>query len=113
MPEYVHVAKILPEGKEEFLAQLKNSFENGREALKAFGFTRVRSFYSPELVGGDGADGLLITIYEADSPDVVKRFYEMEAVVKQEEQNHGTLVAPHDHAAVATNTPFVDVDLRK
>jgi hypothetical protein len=112
MPEYVHVARILPGAKEEFLSQLKNSFEGGREGLKAFGFKRVRSFFSPEVVGGDGADGLLITIYEADDPDVVKRFYEMEAVVKQEEENHGKLVAPHDHAAVPTNTPFVDVDLR-
>lgn len=111
MPEYVHVAKILPEGKEEFLAQSKESFENGREALKAFGFKRIRSFYSPEVVGGDGADGLLVTIYEADSPDVVKRFYEIEAVIRQEEGNHGRLVEAHDHAAVPTNTPFVDVDL--
>lgn len=113
MPEFVHVAKILPGAKEEFLSQLKAGFEGGREGLKAFGFTRVRSFFSPEVVGGDGADGLLITIYEADDPGVVKRFYEMEAVVRQEEQNHGRLVAPHDHVAVPGNVPFVDVDLRE
>lgn len=110
MPAFVHVAKILPGAKDEFLKQIKDGFEAGRDGLKAFGFTRVRSFYSPETVGDDG-DGLLVTIYEADDPEVVKRFYELEVVIQQEEKAHGTLVAPHDHDSVPANTAFVDIDL--
>lgn len=112
MPAFVHVAKILPGAKDEFLKQIKDGFETGRDGLKAFGFTHIRSFYSPETVGSDG-DGLLITIYEAADPDVVKRFYELEPVIQQEEQAHGRLVAPHDHESVPTNTPFVDIDLTR
>ena len=110
MPEFVHVAKILPGGKEEFLRQIKIAFESGSEGLRAFGFKRVRSFFTPETVDGD-ADGLLVTIYEADDPDVIKRFYEQEIVIKQEEQAHGRLVHAHNHDPVPTNVPFVDVDL--
>lgn len=110
MPAFVHVAKILPGAKDEFLKQIKDSLEAGREGLKAFGFTRVRSFYSPEVVGGDG-DGLLVTVYEADDADVVRRFYELEPVIQQESQAHGRLVAPHDHDTVPTNIAFVDIDL--
>lgn len=110
MPEFVHVAKILSGGKDEFLSQIKTGFESGSEGLKAFGFKRIRSFFTPETVDADG-DGLLVTIYEADDPDVVKRFYEQEIVIRQEEQAHGRLVHPHDHDSVPTNVPFVDVDL--
>jgi hypothetical protein len=110
MPEYVHVAKILPRGKDEFLRQIKTAFESGSGNLKAAGFKRVRSFFTPETVDGDG-DGLLVTVYEADDPDVIKHFYEQEIVIKQEEQAHGRLVVAHHHDPVPTNTPFVDVDL--
>jgi hypothetical protein len=110
MPEFVHVAKILPGGREEFLGQIKAAFESAGDGLKTFGFTRVRSFFTPETIDRD-ADGLLVTIYEADDPDVITRFYEQEVVIEQEEQAHGRLVVAHNHDAVPTNTPFVDVDL--
>lgn len=110
MPMYMHAARILPGRKEEFLTQIKEGFEVGKEGLKAFGFRRVISFFTPEVVEGDG-DGLLVTIYEADDPSVVERFYRLEPVLQQEARAHGTLVAPHNHEAVPTNTPFVDIDL--
>ncbi|HEU4759486.1 MAG TPA: hypothetical protein VFT91_05830 [Dehalococcoidia bacterium] len=107
----VHVAKILPGQKEEFLRQLKESFEAGKDGLRAFGFQRIVSFFSPEVVGGDNADGLLVTVYEADDPSVVERFYQMEAVLQQEARAHGVLVAPHDHEAVPRNVAYLDLDL--
>lgn len=110
MPEYVHVAKIMSGGKEEFLNQVRTGFETGAPGLKSFGFTRVRSFFTQETTDGD-ADGLLVTIYEADDPDVIKRFYEQEVVIQQEKKAHGRLVVAHDHDNVPINTPFVDVDL--
>ncbi len=106
----VHVAKILPGKREEFMRQLKEGFETGREALRAFGFTRIISFTTPE-VAGDG-DGLLVTVYEAEDPSVVERFYKLEPVMQQEARAHGVLVAPHDHEAVPKNVAFVDLDLR-
>ncbi len=106
----LHVAKILPGGKDEFLKQIKDGFEQGREGLKAFGFTRIQSFWTPE-VNTEG-DGLLVTIYEAEDPSVVERFYQLEPVMQQEQQAHGRLVAEHDHEAVPKNVPFVDLDLR-
>ncbi len=106
----VHVAKILPGKREEFVRQLKQGFEGNREVLRAFGFRRIVSFTTPE-VAGDG-DGLLVTVYEADDPSLVERFYQMEPVMRQEEQAHGVLVAPHDHEAVPKNVAFVDLDLR-
>lgn len=107
----VHVAKILPGKKEEFLRQIKDGFEMGREGLKAFGFTRVTSFWTPEVAGEDG-DGLLVTVYEAEDPSVVERFYQLEPVQQQEQRAHGTLVVPHDHEAVPKNVAFLDMDLR-
>ena len=107
----VHVAKILPGKKEEFLQQLKDGFEAGREALRAFGFRRIVSFFTPEVVGND-ADGLLVTVYEADDPSVVDRFYQLEPVMQQEQHAHGVLVVPHDHRAVPKNVAFMDLDLR-
>ena len=65
----VHVARILPGKKEEFVRQLKEGFEAGREALKAFGFTRIVSFTTAEA-SADG-EALLVTVYEADDPSVV------------------------------------------
>ena len=106
----VHVARILPGKKDEFLKQIKDGFEAGRDALRAFGFTRITSFYTPEVA--DGGDGLLVTVYEADDPAIVERFYQMDAVVQQEARAHGTLVAPHNHDAVPTNVPFLELDLR-
>jgi hypothetical protein len=106
----VHVARILPGKREEFKAQLKEAFEAGREGLKAFGFTRIVSFVTPEATDDDG--GLLVTVYEADDPSIVERFYQMEPVVQQEAMAHGVLVRPHDHAAVPKNVAFVDLDLR-
>ncbi len=106
----VHVAKILPGKREEFMRQLKEGFETGREALRAFDFSRIISFTTPE-VAGDG-DGLLETVYEAEDPSVVERFYKLEPVIQQEARAHGVLVAPHDHEAVPKNVAFVDLDPR-
>ena len=106
----VHVAKILPGKKEEFLRQIKEGFETARDGLAAFGFSRVVSFWTPE-VAGDG-DGLLVTVYEAEDPSVVERFYQLEPVIQQEQRAHGVLVAPHDHEAVPKNVAFIDLDLR-
>jgi hypothetical protein len=110
MPQFVHVARILPGQKDAFLKNIKDGFEAGAPGLKALGFTRVTSFFSPEAVRDD-ADGFLVTIYEAKDAAVVERFYSLEAVIEGEKKNHGTLVAEHDHAAVPTNTAFVDIDL--
>jgi hypothetical protein len=107
----VHVAKILPGKREEFMQQLKEGFETGRDALRAFGFTRIVSFTTPE-VAGDGGDGLLVTVYEAEDQSVVERFYKLEPVMQQEARAHGVLVAPHDHETVPKNVAFVDMDLR-
>ena len=106
----VHVARILPGKRDEFVRQLKESFEAGREALKAFGFTRIVSFTTAEA-SADG-EALLVTVYEADDPSVVERFYTLEPVIEQERRAHGLLVAPHDHDAVPKNVAFVDIDLR-
>ncbi len=106
----VHVAKILPGKREEFMRLLKEGFETGRDGLRAFGFTRIISFTTPE-VAEDG-DGLLVTVYEAEDPSVVERFYKLEPVIQQEARAHGVLVAPHDHEAVPKNVAFVDMDLR-
>jgi len=106
----VHVARILPGKREEFKAQLKEGFEAGREALKAFGFSRIVSFVTPETSADDG--GLLVTVYEAEDPSVVERFYQLEPVIQQEARAHGVLVVPHDHEAVPKNVAFVDLDLR-
>lgn len=106
----VHVAKILPGKRDEFMKQLKEGFEGNREALRAFGFRRIVSFTTPEVA--DDGDGLLVTVYEADDPSLVERFYQMEPVIQQEAQAHGVLVAPHDHESVPKNVAFVDLDLR-
>ena len=106
----VHVAKILPGQKDEFLRQIREGFEAGKEGLRAFGFRRIVSFFTPEVVGGD-ADGLLVTVYEADDPSVVERFYRLEPVLQQEARAHGTLVVAHDHEAVPRNVAFLDLDL--
>ena len=106
----VHVARILPGKREEFVRQLKEGFEAGREGLRAVGFTRVVSFTTPEASAG--GEALLVTVYEADDPSVVERFYQLEPVIEQERRNHGVLVAPHDHDAVPKNVAFVDMDLR-
>ena len=109
MPQFVHVAKILPGQREAFLKNIKDGFEAAASALKALGFTRVTSFHTPE-VGSDG-DGLLVTIYEAKDAAVIESFYSNPAVIEGERRNHGTLVTPHEHDAVPTNTPFVDIEL--
>ena len=106
----VHVARILPGKKDEFVHQLKEGFEAGREALRALGFTRIVSFTTPEASAG--GEALLVTVYEADDPSVVERFYQLEPVIEQERRAHGVLVAPHDHQAVPKNVAFVDIDLR-
>ena len=78
----VHVAKILPGKKEEFIQQLKEGFETGREALRSFGFTRIVSVTTPEVVGD--REALLVTVYEAEDPSVVERFHKLEPVLQQE-----------------------------
>jgi hypothetical protein len=109
MPQFVHVAKILPGQRAAFLKNVKEGFENAAPALKAVGFTRITSFHTPEVASDDG--GLLVTIYEATDASVVENFYNNPAVIEGERRNHGSLVTPHDHDAVSTNTPFVDLDL--
>src|SRR3990170_2540000 len=93
----VHVARILPGKKDELVRQLKEGFEAGREALRALGFTRIVSFTTPEASAG--GEELLVTVYEADDPSVVERFYTLEPVIEQERRAHGVLVAPHDPRA--------------
>ena len=105
----VHVAKILPGKREEFVQQLKGSLEGNEEALRAFGFRRITAFTTPEVADDDG--GLLVTVYEADDPSVVERFYGMEPVLQQEQRAHGVLVVPHDHEAVPKNVAFLDIRL--
>jgi hypothetical protein len=109
MAKFVHVAKILPGQTEPFLAAVKDGFEMASPALKSAGLTRITAFHSPEADSGEG--GLLVTIYEADDPSVIENLYSNPAVVAAEERNHGTLVTPHDHAAVPNNTPFLELDL--
>ncbi|HUF53755.1 MAG TPA: hypothetical protein VMR52_08285 [Dehalococcoidia bacterium] len=109
MPQFVHVAKILPGQTEAFLATIKTGFETGAPALKAAGLTCITAFHSPEADSGEG--GLLVTIYEADDPQVIRDFFSNPAIVAAEERNHGTLVTPHSHDAVPTNTPFLELDL--
>ncbi len=106
----VHVAKILPGKREEFTRQLKEGSETGRDGLRAFGFTRIISFTTPEVV--EDGDGLLVTVYEAEDPSVVERFNKLEPVMQQEARAHGVLVAPHDHDAVPKNVACVALDLR-
>ena len=105
----VHVAKILPGKKEQFIRQVKEGMESNPEALRALGFRRIISFTTSE-VAGDG-DGLLVTVYEADDPSVVERFYGLEPVRQQEQRAHGVLVAPHGHDAVPKNVAFLDLRL--
>ena len=109
MPQFVHVAKILPGQKDAFLKNVKEGFENAAPSLKAVGFTRITSFHTPEVSPDDG--GLLVTIYEATDASVIENFYSNPAVIAGERRNHGTLVTEHDHDAVATNVPFLDLDL--
>ena len=105
----VHVAKILPGKRDEFVQQIRQAFESNPEALRGFGFQRIISFTTSEAAG-DGHD-LLVTVYEADDPSVLERFYSLEPVVQQEEQAHGVLVAEHDHDAVPKNVAFLDLRL--
>lgn len=109
MPQFVHVAKILPGQRDAFLANVKNGFEAGAPALKSLGLTRITSFHSPEADSGEG--GLLVTIYEANDASAIEALYSNPAVIAGEARNHGTLVTPHNHDAVPHNTPFVDIDL--
>jgi hypothetical protein len=110
MPAYVHVAKILPGKRDEFAHRIKTGMEAAPEALRALGFTRIISFTTTETVGDDEA--LLVTVYEADDPAVVERFYALEPVIEQEHLQHGTLVHDHDHDVVSRNEAFVDLRLR-
>ncbi|HET8945261.1 MAG TPA: hypothetical protein VFO59_10815 [Dehalococcoidia bacterium] len=109
MPEFVHVARILPGKTEEFRQRVKQAFEAMAPALKEAGFTGVRSFTTPETTSDGG--GLLVTVYECSDASVVQRFYQDERVLAAEALNHGVLVAPHDHDAVLTNAAFLDLDL--
>ena len=105
----VHVARILPGKREEFAQRVKEGMEPNPEALRAFGFKRILSFTTPEA-SPDG-EALLVTVYEADDPSVIERFYRLEAVQQQEAQAHGTLVAQHDHDVVPKNVAFLDLRL--
>ena len=109
MPSFVHVARILKGQREAFAESMRTGFETGSPALKAFGFTKITSFFTPELAG-DG-DGLLVTVYEAKDASVVEKFYSMQAVIDQEAKAHGVMVAPHDHKALPTNVPFLELTL--
>jgi hypothetical protein len=109
MPQFVHVAKILPGKTEEFRQWVKGAFEAMAPMLKDAGFTGVRSFTTPEATSDGG--GLLVTIYLCADASVVERFYQDERVLTAEAQNHGVLVTPHNHDAVPTNAAFLDLDL--
>lgn len=109
MPSFVHVARILKGQREAFSDYIRNGFEAGAPALKAFGFTRITSFFTPELA--DDGDGLLVTVYEAKDASVVEKFYSMQAVIDQEVKAHGTMVAPHEHSSLPTNVPFLELSL--
>lgn len=105
----VHVARILPGRQAEFAQRVKEGMEANPEALRAFGFKRIVSFTTPEA--SPAGEALLVTVYEADDPSVIERFYALEAVQQQEAQAHGTLVAEHDHDAVPQNIAFLDLRL--
>jgi hypothetical protein len=109
MAKFVHVARILPGQTEAFLANVKNGFKMGAPALKALGLTRITSFHTTEADSGEG--GLLVTIYEAADASVIKALHSNPAMIAAEERNHWTLVTPHNHDAVPTNTPFLELDL--
>jgi hypothetical protein len=109
MPSFVHVARILPGQRDAFRDYVRSGFENAREGCKAFGFTKITSFITEESAGQ--GDALLVTVYEARDADVVDRFYKMPAVIEGEKKAHGVMVAPHDHDALPTNTPFLELDL--
>ena len=105
----VHVAKILPGKRDEFVQQMRQAFQQNPEALKGLGFQRIASFTTPEA-SEEGYE-LLVTVFEVDDPSVLERFYSLEPVVQQEKQAHGVLVAPHDHKAVPKNVAFLDLRL--
>jgi hypothetical protein len=109
MASFVHVARILKGQREAFAESMRTGFEAGAPALKAFGFTKITSFFTPELAG-DG-DGLLVTVYEAKDASVIEKFYSMQAVIDQEAKAHGVMVAPHDHSALPTNVPFLELTI--
>lgn len=109
MPSFVHVARILPGQRDAYQNYMRNGFETAREAMKLFGFTKITSFVTPEAAG-DGA-GLLVTVYEAKDASVVERFYQLQPVIENERKAHGVMVEPHDHDALPTNTPFLELDL--
>jgi hypothetical protein len=109
MPSFVHVARILKGQREAFAESMRTGFGTATPALKAFGFTKITSFFTPELAG-DG-DGLLVTVYEAKDASVVEKFYSMQAVIDQEAKAHGVMVAAHDHSALPTNVPFLELTL--
>lgn len=105
----VHVAKILPGKKDEFVQQIQQAFQQNPDALRGLGFQRIVSFTTAEA--SEEGHELLVTVYEVDDPAVLERFYALEPVVQQEKQAHGVLVAPHDHDAVPKNVAFLDLRL--
>ncbi len=109
MPEFVHVAKILPGKTEEFRQRVKQAFEAMAPMLKDAGFTSIRSFTTPETTSDGG--GLLVTVYGCTDASVVERFYRDERVLAAEALNHGVLVTPHNHDAVPANSGFLELDL--
>jgi hypothetical protein len=109
MPSFVHVARILKGQREAFSDYIRNGFETGAPALRAFGFTKITSYFTPELA--DGEDGLLVTVYEAKDASVVEKFYSMQGVIDAEAKAHGVMVAPHDHASLPANVPFLELTL--
>ena len=109
MPSFVHVARILKGQREAFAQSMREGFGTAAPALKAFGFTKITSYFTPELAGDE--DGLLVTVYEAKDASVVEKFYSMQAVIDQEAKAHGVMVAPHDHLALPTNVPFLELTL--
>lgn len=107
MTAFVHVARVLPGKRDEFVQRIKDGFSADPQGLRAFGFTRIVSFTTPEA-SSEGEE-LLVTIYEAEDASVIERFYSLEPVLEQERRAHGTLVAHHDHAAVPNNAAFLDI----
>src|SRR3990172_11787470 len=75
----VHVARILPGKKDDFVQRIKDGFGANPQALRALGFQRITSFTTAEL-----GDELLVTVYEVDDPSVLERFYSLQPVVDHE-----------------------------
>jgi hypothetical protein len=107
----VHVANILPGQREAFTERLRLAqgrlaavVAEHRDELAAIGIRRFVMATTPEGT----SDGLLVTVFEADEPAAVERFYALEWVQAVERQNHGVFLEPHGHDGITQNVALVD-----